>query len=179
MLTSLLKENNLSPSIQMMTEKNNLNMKILEQYETLFSDIGKIKQGDKIGKIYDKYYVQEAGMLQKFHRWWNNENRKKTFSNLDKDFSEFLHFCDNIKEDTYFNKGIVEKIISLVNKIIPGLYNLKTTYKDSEIGSDGNKLMIKIDSIILTLIDFKEEINMAISNNNQIKPILRMRTLSF
>ena len=65
-------------------------------------------------------------------------------------------------------------MIELVSKIIPGLYNLKKTYSDCDKDSDGNKLCLKIDSIIFTLIDFKTEIN---------KPTLssspRHRTLSF
>ena len=65
----------------------------------------------------------------------------------------------------------------IVKGIIPGLYNLKTTYNNSEKGSDGEKLSIKIDSIILTLIDFKDEIN----DINVINTIseFRARTLSF
>ena len=34
-----------------------------------------------------------------------------------------------------------------------GLYNLKKTYPEDE------KIVLKIDSIILTLIDFKEEVH--------------------
>lgn len=179
MLTSLLKENSLSPSIQIMSEKNKKNTKKLEDFKFLFSDIPNIKGGDKIGRTENKYYIQSSGMFQKFHRWWNNENRKKTFKDLDNDFSKFLQFCDSIKEENYINKNMINNIISLVNKIIPGLYNLKTTYKDSPKGSDGNKLMLKIDSIILTLIDLKEEINLSLNNNNINKTVFKMRTLSF
>ena len=39
-----------------------------------------------------------------------------------------------------------------------GLYNLKLTYKN-EVNEDGKKLICKIDSIIFTLIDFKNEMN--------------------
>jgi len=65
-------------------------------------------------------------------------------------------------------------MIELVNKIIPGLYNLKKTYSDCEKESEGNKLCIKIDSIIFTLIDFKTEINKPAESAKS-----KERTLSF
>ena len=56
-------------------------------------------------------------------------------------------------------------MLTLINKIIPGLYELKKTY-DSETEAEGKKLCIKVDSIIFTLIDFKTEINKPIIINS-------------
>ena len=50
-------------------------------------------------------------------------------------------------------KKLSSKIKKLINRIIPGLYNLKKTY------SDEKKIVAKVDSIILILIDFKTEIS--------------------
>ena len=177
MLTSLINKNSLSPSLQMMTKINNEQVKELNKFKTMFSDIENIKVGDKIGKQDNKYYIQEAGPLQKFKRWWYNENRSKTFDDLTNDFTNFFKLCDKIKTNNFFNKQTKKDVVSLVAKMIPGLYNLKTIYKDCEKESEGNKLSLKIDSIILTLIDFKQEIN----HNDAITSIttLKARTLSF
>ena len=55
------------------------------------------------------------------------------------------------------NKNIYTKLINKINffikNLILGLYNLKKTYIDSDI------LNNKVDSIILTLLDFKKESN--------------------
>ena len=75
-------------------------------------------------------------MFQKFHRWWASENRVKTFNNLDEDFTDFFKLCDSIKTNNFFNKQTKNDVVDLVG-IIPGLYNLKTTYINSEKGSDG------------------------------------------
>ena len=111
--------------------------------------------------ICGEYCIYEEGFFQKFYRWWNNENFEKTFNYLDKDFSIFMKYLDSVKhfkEKQYFieNKFIldelVKNIIKFNNKIIYGLYNLKSTYKDV------TKIKAKIDSIILTLIDFNTEV---------------------
>ena len=177
MLSSLINQNSLSPSLQIMTNTNNEQIKELNKFTIMFSDIKNIKVGDKIGKQDNIYYIQQAGPLQKFKRWWYNENRSKTFDDLTKDFTNFFQLCDKIKKNNYFNKQTKKDVVNLVTKMIPGLYNLKTIYKDCEKESEGNKLSLKIDSIILTLIDFKHEIN----HNDSVNSITtyKARTLSF
>lgn len=177
MLTSLLHKNSLSSNLQMMQQTNKGLLNQINAFEVCFSNLSNIKEGDKIGKINKIYYIQSAGMLQKFKRWWNAENRKKTFNDLDEDFSKFFVLGDTIKNNEYYDKELSNLMIKIVNQIIPGLYNLKTTYKFSEKGSNGDKLAIKIDSIILTLIDFKEEINQLASSTQ--KPTFKIRNLSF
>jgi hypothetical protein len=149
MISNLVKNNSFNTSIKMITDNNN-------------------KQTIELNKF---------KKIQKFHRWWANENRSKTFNDLDYDFTEFFKLCDTIKTNNLFNKQAKNDLVDLVKGIIPGLYNLKTTYSNSEKGSVGEKLSIKIDSIILTLIDFKDEIN----DINVINTLseFRARTLSF
>ena len=131
-----------------------------------------------MGKYDNKYYVQKNGYSQKISRWWWSEDRTKTFKDIDTDFSNFFKFCDELKTDKHKgwtnNSSVCNSMIELVNKIIPGLYNLKKTYSDCEKESEGNKLCIKIDSIIFTLIDFKTEINKPAESAKS-----KERTLSF
>ena len=177
MISNLVKNNSFNKSIKMITDTNNKQTIELNKFKIMFSDIKNICEGDKIGKYNDKYYIQQASMFQKFQRWWSNENRIKTYNNLDKDFTNFFKLCDTIKDNNFFNKQTKNDVVELVKGIIPGLYKLKTTYNNCEPGSDGEKLSIKIDSIILTLIDFKDEINdiNVINTMNEF----RARTLSF
>jgi len=134
-----------------------------EKYSKLFNPLFDIESGDKLGKYNNEYYLQKQGYSQTMSRWWWNEDRSKTFKDLDDDFSEFFKFCDELKTDRFKgwtnNSSVIAELLTLVNKIIPGLYQLKKTYANCETGSEGSKLCMKIDSIIFTLIDFKTEIN--------------------
>ena len=161
------------------TNKEYMDKQIM--FETQFSELTNIKKGDKLAKYDNIYYIQSTGYFQTVQRLWSGDNRTKTFDDLDKDFSLFLIHCDELKADKKtnpFNGHLYTKAVTLVNKIIPGLYNLKKTYEDSDVDSEGGKLCYKIDSIIFTLIDFKTEMK---------KPILikcamgdkKLRTLSF
>ena len=95
-------------------------------------------------------------MGQKWKRWWWNQNRSKTFKDLSNDFIKFADFLDDILEKMKSpNKKyikLVNNIVVFVNELMIGLYNLKTTYPDYK------EIQCKIDSIILTLIDFKENV---------------------
>jgi|UniRef100_A0A6C0BZC0 hypothetical protein len=115
--------------------------------------ITRIKEGDKLSKT-DIYYIDEIGMVQKIKRWWWNQNRKKTFDDLNSDFTKFADFLDkllmNFKPVNKKYIALCKEIILFINDLMIGLYNLKTTYPDYK------EIRCKIDSIILTLIDFKE-----------------------
>ena len=67
---------------------------------------------------------------------------------------KFADFLDSILSKIKpINKdyiNLVDEIVVFVNELMIGLYNLKTTYPDYK------KIQCKIDSIILTLMDFKE-----------------------
>ena len=54
---------------------------------------------------------------------------------------------------------------SFINKITPGLYNLKKTY------SDNKKIKALIDSVIMALLDFKNETQ--IKKHTSLSSILR------
>jgi hypothetical protein len=174
----MLSKLSLGTTFRMIVQPNKIFIEKYEKYNALFSPLADIQECDKLGKCDNKYYVQKNGYSQKLSRWWWNEDRTKTFTDIDTDFSNFFKFCDELKADKHKgwtnNSTVCNSMIELVSKIIPGLYNLKKTYSDCDKDSDGNKLCLKIDSIIFTLIDFKTEIN---------KPTLssspRHRTLSF
>ena len=49
--------------------------------------------------------------------------------------------------ENVFNKQTKNDLVDLVKGIIPGLYNLKTTYNNSEKGSDGEKEYLEANRI--------------------------------
>ena len=131
-----------------------------------------LKDGDKIGKTDEEYYIFENKLGQQWNRWWYNENRNKTIDYLDKDFISYMQFLDELcyylEKDVlkvYFNFS--EEIKEYNRSLIQGLYKLKDTYKnglkEEEIKKE--KIIVKIDSIILTLLDFKENVNKYIAIN--------------
>ena len=121
--------------------------------------------------INGEYCIYDNNIYQKISRWWYSENREKTFGYLEKDFTKFVKYLDLIKiEVQSFNyiyyKNLSNNIKKLINKIIPGLYKLKKTY------SEEKKIVAKVDSIILTLIDFKTEISKKKTNTPVGKSLL-------
>ena len=108
-------------------------------------------------KKYYKYYIFDVGYFQKLSRWWYSENREKTNEYIQEDFSELIKILNDIKNiyETYslniYYKKLLKKIHKFINEITPGLYHLKKTY------SNNKKIKAQIDSIILTLLDFKNE----------------------
>tara|TARA_B100000963_G_scaffold362057_1_gene402876 strand:+ start:1978 stop:2622 length:645 start_codon:yes stop_codon:yes gene_type:complete len=107
-------------------------------------------------EITGEYCIYHCGMMQKFSRWWHDENYEKTFKYLDDDFTIFARYLDNLKQISLVNgKLLYGKIINdtneFINELVKGLYNLKETY------SANSKLKAKIESIILILLDFKNE----------------------
>jgi len=129
-----------------------------EDFRKKLEIIGSIEVGDKLSKdIFNNYYIDKTGNFQKFKRWWYSQNRIKTQKDLDDDFVKLSDFFDKILEgyQTYNKEytSFLNEIIHFVTNIMVGLYNLKKTYPEDE------KIVIKIDSIILTLIDFKEEVH--------------------
>ena len=118
-----------------------------------------VSEGEKIGKYKDEYYIFSNTWSRQIWRWYYNENRNNTFSYLTEEFENFVKFLDLVIETikVEFNKPIYKKLIKQINffikNIIVGLYNLKKTYIDSD------EISNKVDSIILTLLDFKKESN--------------------
>ena len=157
----------------------NLNKKY-EKFKQMFMIIGKLKEGDKLARDANHiYYIHDQSMyFIQLRRWWESQGRKFTFNHLDEDFSEFMKYLDEILdtlEKFYDSKTKTISLLTrvLVNLIITGLYNLKKTYPQEA------KLLCKIDSIILSLIDFKDSLNKILEKSTYMKTILpRQRALS-
>lgn len=128
-------------------------------------EICNIEIEDKIGKTNNKYYIHKSGVGSWVTRkLWYGENRENTIKYLKKDFQTFFRFLDKVIYNTktdilnIYNR-YNNKIINFVKHLIPGLYNLKMTYKNEQktwISSDKIKIIATIDSIIFTLFDFNK-----------------------
>ncbi len=146
--------------------------KDLDGWINRLEEIKTIELGDKLGQnSTGNYYLFKNGWLQKGWRMVYGENREYTFQYLDKDFTEFMRFLDEVikTKNTYCNwnmRLLIKEVTQLIDDITPGLYNLKKTYPEEK------KLVAKIDSIIITLIDFKDKTR--VPQNT----ILRHRALS-
>lgn len=113
-----------------------------------------------------KYYKQTPYMGMWIARWWYSESREKTTDYLDEDFTKFMNYLDrilnNLKCDpTGIYVNLVNEIREFIDQMIPGLYNLKQTYPSVV------KVVAKVDSIILTLLDFKEKTDDYLTRKNQ------------
>ena len=135
----------------------------LNAFNTKFEKLGKIEKGDKIGRNENGiYYIFKGDMLsfQLVKRWWYKEDRITSFKYIDEDFTKFFSLCDDIKQSHMAltpNATVKKTLVNIITEVIPGLYNLKDIYSSED--ENANKLRCKIDSIILTLIDIKTEIN--------------------
>lgn len=113
-----------------------------------------LKEGDKLMKDGDVLFSISPGTMQSIRRWWNAENKEKTFNYLDVFFSNFFKFLDNIIEKLKskdINLILVRKVKEYINSIIPGIHSLKLTYPTYL------DLHCKISEIIVALINFKTE----------------------
>jgi hypothetical protein len=113
-----------------------------------------------------KYYKQQPYHGLWITRWWYSEGREKTIEYLDEDFAKFMNYLDRIIENTNNDPtgifvSLINNIREFTNSIITGLYNLKQTY------SEYVKMVAKVDSIILTLLDFKEKTDIYLGKHNQ------------
>ena len=108
-----------------------------------------LREGDKLMRNGNTMYSEPPGFLQSWKRWWYKENHETTFQYLDEDFTEFMKFLD---KDMKIYVEYTDKVIEYIKSIIPGLHSLKLTYPNYK------KLHFKVDSIILTLLDFKKEV---------------------
>ena len=133
-----------------------------------------LEEGEKIGKDKDEnYYKFSNSYAQLAMRYWYSENREKTINYLDKDLGEYMSFLDKLMDKiendilgVYKKFGI--KVKEYNSDLIKGLYVLKETYnKQTWTTSDKKNIIAKIDSIILTLIDFKDKISTITSKNDK------------
>ena len=160
MISSMIKQNGgIVLDIQESSESIIVKSQVKEfiKFKNNLEIITTIKSGDKLSKLDDNYYIDSVGLTQKWRRWWWNQNRNKTFDDLTTDFLKFADFLDNIlsnfKPTNKQYLKLLSNIVNFINNLMIGLYNLKTTYPTYK------KIRFKIDSIILTLIDFKDNIN--------------------
>ena len=144
----------------------------LQSFQEKFKIFKNLQEGEKIGQNeIGEYWVYGNNYWQQISRYYYNEDRKSTIKQITDDFTEFFKFLDQF-EDEYIHNNIVGRFIILkrnicdfIDDIIPGLYNLKNTYKDYK------PMELKVDSIILTMLEFKEKINKMVHENNNINLI--------
>lgn len=147
----------------------------------IFKDL---KAGEKLGKIIDdegkpKYYKVEHYMGIQISRWWYCEGRKKTIEYLNEDFINFMKFLDdllkNLEVDPFCQYAkMAGEVRTLIDEIMPGLYSLKKTYPETK------EMIAKVDSIILTLIDFKDKTDDYIKQKNKgIKLLIKKKAFEY
>lgn len=144
------------------TQKENLNI------------FTQIKEGEKIGKDNEgNYYIFSNSVVQLATRWWYEENRSNTIKYIDEDLGNYMNFLDTLMskiEDDVL--GIYKKFGLQVKEyntdLINGLYVLKKTYENQKWSyADSKHIIAKIDSVILTLIDFKDKIDIQKEKNDK------------
>ena len=89
-------------------------------------------------------------------RWVYREGRFQTVEYLDKDFSKFMEYLDELLKHLEVDPfcayiKLAKDTREFIDDITPGLYSLKKTYPECK------EMVAKVDSIILTLIDFKDK----------------------
>ncbi len=129
---------------------------------TKLNIIQTLKEGEKLGKNdKNEYEIYSNGIGQQLFRWWYSENRETTVMYLDEDFSNYMKFLDELcyylEKDVLGIYSVFANQVKEYNKeLIAKLYILKETYRMG--GGETINIVAKIDSIILTLIDFKDNV---------------------
>ena len=152
--------------------------KDFEVFKEKLKPLKGLDEGDKIGKDTEgNYIIFKAGMLQRAWRNYYGEDRNSTIEYLTEDFELYSNFLDRIcarADNDLLNifKDFAYSVSKYSQKIIERLYNLKKTYMDD---SDNKKIIARIDSIILTLIDFKDKIIQTYETKNLAHMSLYLR----
>lgn len=127
------------------------------KFESRFSLLSSIKEGDKIGYTKDKVlYLDTSSYFQSISRWYYNQSRETTFDVFEEQINEFvlfLRYLTNIEPYHLSNNTDTEKFSDLVkatNKIsvtlVNALFFLAKTYKnDKSIVSRLNRLKSDVD----------------------------------
>ena len=149
--------------------------KEFEQQKDILSIFKTMKMGDKIMKLQDcsnnSYYIVGNDDWQRTKRWWAGEDRTKTINYLDQEFQNFTKYLDkvlyNMKEYNLLKYYTLALDVSrFINEILPGLYSLKETYADFE------EMIHKVDSIITTLIDYKDQVELYKKENRNRRQLV-------
>ena len=155
-------------------KQSNLLEKILQKYKAAKYTLDKIDIDDAISEYTNLLTDDELSNISIFYSGLATAYKKKDRSYSYSDSLNFKYLdlvlteVKNRNNNQIFNK-LVKNINQFIKQIIIGLYNLKTTYKDC------SKITCKVDSIIITLIDFKDESQEFTSN---IKKNKRLRVMS-
>ncbi len=131
----------------------------------------KLEKGEKLGRNEKgEYEIYSNRYFQQTIRWWYKQDRQKTVEYLDEDFTNYMKFLDELCY--YLSKDILgvysnfsQQVKEYNREMIKALYVLKETYKCG--GGEKKDIIAKIDSIILTLIDFKEKVEKYKENNSK------------
>ena len=145
--------------------------KRLQIFEKCFASLTNIEENQKIWIEDDIMMIDESPyysvfLAQSFNRYINNQGRDNLFTFIDGKFIEYMRYLDEVKKKIHWDNDdkIIKKTaqdnVALIDNIIPGLHTLKQTY------SDCDKLVMKISSIILTFIDFKDFIELQFHKKN-------------
>ena len=165
MLSTLLQKNK-HVSLVLTSTKLKEDFNKFKKHLDIFKELN---VNEKLGKREEDgkqvYYKVENHSLLWISRWWYNEGRIKTIGYLDKDFSKFMAYLDNVvvelESDLFCKyKTLTCNIRKFINNILVGLYNLKKTYPYCK------EVVAKVDSIILTLIDFKDKSESYVNQKN-------------
>tara|TARA_B110000008_G_C16807155_1_gene499175 strand:+ start:317 stop:892 length:576 start_codon:yes stop_codon:yes gene_type:complete len=141
----------------------------LKEFQNIFKNLLEIKPDNKLGKNNNnKYELYSSYVGSSWVRWWYDENREKTQQYLETDFTNYMKFLDelvyNLENDTLNLYTVFRNdVVSYNRQLIESLYILKETYQNGR--GDTKQIIAKVDSIILTLIDFKDKSNKIISKN--------------
>ncbi len=131
-------------------------------FEKKLSIIKDIKVQDKLARDDDgNLYIDKYQWGQYARRVYYKQSRSRTQKFLDEEFTPFVMFLDKylillepsppfvLKVSNICFRKFTNKICLFINDIIQGLYNLKKTYPYYK------EIKCRIDSIIMTLVDFK------------------------
>jgi hypothetical protein len=147
-----------------------------------------INVGDKIGKDSAGNYIIFSrgygfGGLQLIWRKLYSEDRKNTNKYLEDDFTLFAKFLDKIVN--FANTDLLNiyktfgyDVARYCQKLIASLYNLKKTYDDKT--DNAKNIVARIDSIIMILIEYKENIETIYVNkhNGHLSCYMNMQSSS-
>jgi hypothetical protein len=150
-------------NIDIHNKYNELN-ETFEDFKKRLMEIGYLEEGDKLARGSENtYFIHKKNewFLQS-RRWWGNHSRKFTFTHLDEDFTKFMKLLDKILGSLIFYLDtryvdLAKNVREFADTMMTGLYKLKKTYPEEQ------KLLCKIDSIILAIIDFKTSLTEKLS----------------
>lgn len=172
-------------TIPIFSEQETSSIKIIKNSYKLLSSklqiIKDLKINDKLAcDSSGNYYIDKYQWGQFIVRKWTGQSREKTSEDLKRDFTllmqifdKYLEFIQSSKKGLLLalydeQKLLTKEIEKFVSNMVQGLYILKKTYPDTA------EIKCRIDSIIITLCEFKTKLSEAVGNTH----ISRIRALS-